>query len=125
MILSVLLAGNPAGRQIHDEMNTFQLLQTFPLRSPERNTVTLANRATADTIFGGVSALVLAKRADKLGVQFAEASSAHEIVADVYSRSTGKRSVRFGAWECPECGSVHVGQDNALKCCAYNEEENQ
>lgn len=90
----------------------------FPLRSPERNTARLARIATVDTIFGGARALVLAKACDRLGVQFVDAIKATDIVSDVYSRSTGKESVRFGAWQCPECGQSHVGQERAMQCCA-------
>jgi hypothetical protein len=90
--------------------------------SPERNTVRLADRATNDTIWGGVSALILAKKADKLGVAFVDGVSARDIVHDVYSRSTGRSSERFSAWECPECGQAHVGQESALQCCSADSE---
>lgn len=93
----------------------------FPLRSPERNTVRLARIATCNTVMGGASALVIAKVADRLGVQFVDGASGREIVSDVYSRSTGRESVEFGGWECPECGCAHCGRENALRCCAVDE----
>lgn len=97
----------------------------FARRSPERSTVRLARIATGNTILGGCSALVLAKHADRLGVKFMDGVSAREIVADVYSRSTGRESEQFGGWECPECGCAHVGRDNAFKCCSESQEDEQ
>jgi len=80
----------------------------------ERACARLEIRARNNTVLGGCSALILAKRAERLGVRF----PAREVVADVYSASTGKRSPIWGAWECPECGAAHLGTDAALQCCA-------
>lgn len=71
-------------------------------------------RATLDTIHGGALAIVYAKRLARLGSRV----PADDIVSDVYSRSTGHTSERWGAWECPECGTAHLGIDAALACCA-------
>ena len=95
--------------------------RNFPHHSCERSTVRLARIATADTIYGGARALVLANACDRLGVKFIDGVSAKEIVSDVYSRSTGNESRQFGGWKCPECGQSHVGIDAAFACCQETE----
>jgi hypothetical protein len=74
----------------------------------------LAMRATLDTIGGGARAAVLADRLERMGSTI----PAQAIVSDVYGRSKGRASREWGAWECPECGSAHLGQDAAAECCA-------
>lgn len=74
----------------------------------ERHHAELAARATLDTIHGGAWAMVLARR---LSLE------AEAIVSDVYSASTGTTSEEHGAWECGECGWVHLGIDAAGECC--------
>jgi hypothetical protein len=88
-----------------------------------RQTARLAHIATRDTIHGGASALILAKRADKLGANFHDGVLAREIVSEVYSRSTGRTCERFGPFECVECGCVSLGLEMALACCANSKEE--
>jgi hypothetical protein len=85
----------------------------------DRAVARLAARARRDTVWGGASAMVLACRADALGVQF----SARSIVADVYSASTGKHHPEHEAWHCPECDSVHLGKDAALQCCQLTDDD--
>jgi hypothetical protein len=80
----------------------------------QRACARLAMRATLDTIHGGASALIIARRLDSMG----SAVPAREIVSDVYSASTGSVSVTWGAFECPECGCVHQGIEAAASCCA-------
>lgn len=69
-----------------------------------------SERARADTIGGGAGALCLAKELV-------------EVVNDVYSRSTGKTSEKYGAWECRECGETHLGKEAADQCCNEGEDE--
>lgn len=80
----------------------------------ERTVAHLAARARSNTIFGGVSALMIAKRAVRMGSKNALVS----VVSDVYSSSTGKHHHDHEAWECKECGQSYLGQDAAGKCCA-------
>lgn len=79
----------------------------------ERSIAHMAARARCDTLFGGALAMVYGKRLERMGSKLDLLS----VASDVYSRSTGKHSPDYEAWECPECGSVHLGQDNAAKCC--------
>lgn len=72
----------------------------------------LAAIARCDTIHGGARATVIARHCSRWDAQ--------SIVADVYSRSTGKWSAEYEAWECPECGTAHLGQEAALRCCAQH-----
>ena len=85
----------------------------------DRACARLASIATWDTIFGGAQAMVIARRMSnwlKTGVP------AEEIVSDVYSRSSGRTSERWGAWECDECGQTHLGREAAAECCTHVEE---
>jgi hypothetical protein len=88
-----------------------------------RQTAKLASIATANTVYGGASALVLAKACDRLGVKFSDGVSGREIVSHVYGNSTGRTCERFGPFECVECGCVSLGLEMAFACCAETEEE--
>lgn len=91
--------------------------------SAERNTAKLAAKARVNTIYGGASALRLARHCERLGVKFIDGVSAREVVSDVYSRSTGETSATFEGWECPECGSACLGIELALACCGMESED--
>lgn len=78
----------------------------------DRACAKLARIARGDTVHGGARALVLAKRAEALGVNF----PARDIVSDVYGASNWSCG-EWGAYECPECGSAHLGTEAALNCC--------
>ena len=82
----------------------------------ERDIARIAHMALVDTIFGGPKALVYAKRLKDMGGRDLE-----YVVNDVYSASSGNASVRHSAWECPECGNPHLGQEAARNCC-YSDE---
>jgi rubrerythrin len=84
----------------------------------DRTVAHFAALARADTIFGGASALTKAKHLKKIGGKDYE-----WVVSDVYARSTGGRSKHFEAWECPECGCAHLGQETAAKCCERSYED--
>ena len=73
----------------------------------------LAGLARLDTIHGGAAALVLAEKTPSLAW----------VVSQVYSESTGRHSKTLEAWECPECGNAHLGQDAAFQCCQPNPDE--
>ena len=79
----------------------------------ERDIARLAYRATCNTVFGGASALVLAKRMDAMGCKI----DAQSIVSDVYSASTGTVLSQYRVCICPECGQTLLGEDAALNCC--------
>jgi hypothetical protein len=86
----------------------------------QRAVARLAAMARRDTIDGGSGALVLAKRADRLGFKSC-CMSALAVVSIVYSNSTGCHHRELEAWECQECGQAHLGQDDAYACCAIRE----
>jgi len=71
--------------------------------------------ATMDTIHGGAHALLLSKRLRAMG-----GTDLRHVVGAVYSASTGKMHREYGAFECPECGSAHLGVEAALACCCEN-----
>jgi hypothetical protein len=87
----------------------------------------ISNMARIDTVSGGAGAMVEAKRRD-------EDKSANplpdwigswvDIVIDAYSRSSGKASPLYDAWECGECGSTYLGRDSAEHCCTEDDAEN-
>lgn len=83
----------------------------------DRACAKLARIARGDTIHGGARALVLAERAERIGVHF----PASEVVSEVYSLSNYTCG-RFGAYQCPECGRASLGQDAAYACCAHTED---
>ena len=97
-------------------MNTTPVHYTKLYDRNDRTTAHFAAAARRDTIFGGATALVLAKRLQRMNPR----SDALNVVHDVYSASTGKHHCDHEAWECPECGSVHLGKESAFKCCAEN-----
>lgn len=78
----------------------------------DRKAAMLAFQARQDTVFGGTAALSDAKRMKGSHYDWCE------IVSHVYSRSTGKPCPIWEAWECPECGQAHLGQEAALNCCS-------
>lgn len=73
--------------------------------------------ARGNTIMGGASAMVIARRLRAMG-----GTDLGYVVADVYSASSGRTHQNHGAWECPECGCTHLGQDAAFACCQENDE---
>lgn len=77
----------------------------------DRACARLAARARGDTIMGGASAMVIAKRAGL------KRFPAMQIVGDVYGASSGMWSPTWEAWYCPECDLVHLGQSAASDCC--------
>lgn len=98
-------------------------LQTANYRSlyshEDRTVAHFAARARGDTIMGGASALVLAKRLQRMNPR----TDALSVVSNVYSQSTGRWHPDFEAWKCPECDCAHLGKDAALNCCNQDNEE--
>lgn len=84
----------------------------------DRACAKLARIARGDTIHGGARAMVLAKRLEAMGSKV----PADQIVGDVYSASNYSCG-EWGSYECPECGSAHLGQSAALACCQEMEVE--
>ena len=93
----------------------------LPRGSSERAIAKLAHIANVNTVQGGASALVKANRALAMGLPHADEMA--DAVDATYSASTGKPSPAHSAWECRECGSVHLGQEAADECCADVTEE--
>jgi len=86
------------------------------LTGEDRLVARMERIATANTIIGGASALVLSKRLKKMG-----GTDLTGVVADVYSASTGSMHRQHGAWKCPDCGTTCLGIGNAYQHC--NQEE--
>ncbi len=84
-------------------------------RQDDRKVAHVAAIARFDTIHGGARSLVIARNCSRWDAQ--------SVVSDVYSRSTGRHSQQYEAWECPECGNVWLGLDAAEDCCAFNAED--
>ena len=78
----------------------------------QRAEAKLARIARCDTVNGGARALVLAKRLRSMGSSL----DAEGIVGDVYCASNYSCG-DHGAYECPECGGVHLGTEAAYRCC--------
>jgi rubrerythrin len=108
------------------KMNRFATGRAFNMKTKAANWTALENQddrkvahlaaiAWADTMNGGARAMAIARKCT--------AWNAAEVVADVYSRSTGKHSQQYEAWECPECGTVHLGFESAADCCAFEAED--
>lgn len=76
----------------------------------------IAHIANVNTILGGASALVKARRAESMGLP--HAGELLEAVSDVYSRSSGSVPDHLAVWECDGCGCVHFGREAAETCCA-------
>jgi rubrerythrin len=98
-----------------------KLIEVNPSKLSDRNDracAKLARIARGDTYFGGAKALAIAKRLEKMGSNL----PLQEIVGDVYSRSNLDLG-QWGAYECPECGSVHLGRTNACNCCSTESAE--
>lgn len=85
----------------------------------DRACAKLALRARMDTINGGATAMVWARRLNGMGSTL----PADEIVGDVYSASNYTCTDRWSVFECPECGSAHLGSESAFKCCSQSEDE--
>lgn len=79
----------------------------------DRVVAKLARIATNDTVFGGASALVLAKRLDRMGSSI----DAEGIVSDVYSASIGRVLPEYLPCVCSECGRAVLGENEAMNCC--------
>ena len=75
----------------------------------ERATAKLALKAMVDTYHGGCNALIIGKRLDRMGSKL----DGEKIVTDIYH----DRDSEYIPYECPECGSVHLGADKAANCC--------
>lgn len=85
------------------------------LTGSEREIAKLAAIALNDTYDGRARALVLADNE-------IDGYDPHEVVSDIYSRSTGQPSRQWEAWECPECGQAHLGIEAAFECCRESDD---
>jgi hypothetical protein len=101
---------------------------TRSLPARDRAITRIARRARLDVIYGGARALVLAERAERMGLPLA-----HELrytVDLVYSVSSYHLPAELDVWECTECGTSYVGFRNAEDCCldqdwSYDDEEEE
>ncbi len=84
----------------------------------DRAVAKLARIARVDTIHGGARALVLERRLIAMGSDVPDTG----VVSSVYGASNYSCG-EFGAYECPECGTAHLGTERAYACCSQQEEE--
>ena len=80
------------------------------------NQLRLARMASANAIYGGASALHLAKRMHRI----TGSTEGEEIVTRVYTSPTGRAT-----HECRECGQSYVDPEQASACCAAVEDDFQ
>lgn len=88
------------------------------LTGEDRLVARIERIATGNTIFGGASALVIAKRLVRMG-----GTDLRHVVSGVYSASTGKAHPEYAAFKCLECGCAHLGQQAALECCQPKDDD--
>ena len=86
----------------------------YKLTGHDRALARLAWIARHDVIWGGARAMVLANR---LKGDF------QDVVSEAYTSVTGTAE-NYIAYECNECGQAHLGKDNALRCCQYDDDCN-
>lgn len=84
----------------------------------DRTVARIASRATMDTIHGGARTMVLAKRLERMGSKLGLPG----VVGAVYSASTGKALPEYRVCMCPECGQTVLGEEAAVRCCAFLDE---
>src|SRR5262245_980341 len=91
-----------------------RLIEANPDQLPResRAIAKLARIARCDVQFGGARALVICKRLELMG----STVDYDNVVSAAYSSSTGSAR-EYLAFECPECGCAHLGEENALACC--------
>lgn len=82
----------------------------------DRTVARIATIARNNTVFGGASALVYAKRLARLG-----GADLEYVVSDVYARSSGQAHSEYEAFECPECGTACLGSQAAYRHCQEDE----
>jgi len=86
----------------------------------ERARAKLARIARCNVHFGGASALTLANRIIAMGGD----SELLDVVSAAYTSNTGN-APGYLAYHCPECDSVHAGENAARECCAQTDELDQ
>lgn len=80
----------------------------------DRALAKLACIARCDVYFGGCRAVTIARRLDAMGSQL----PVHDVIIQAYHSHDGTAR-DFLPFACPECGTVHLGQDAAYSCCAF------
>lgn len=86
-------------------------LKACPLEKlprPDRGLARLARMAQTDVYFGTARAAILADRCT-------DPAWSH-IVSQAYTHPQGIAADYFG-WLCPDCGSAHLSEADALHCC--------
>ncbi len=84
--------------------------------SVDRMIARIAARANLDTIHGGARALVLARRAELMGLP--SAGDMLGAVSEVYSMSSGRVPGSLAVVQCFECGQWYLGEERAAACCS-------
>lgn len=99
-------------------MARLQLGDWRKLHGKDRARARLALIAKSDCVHGGARALTLAQRLDRMGFPFADYEA---VVTQAYTSSTGE-ALDYLPFACPDCGSVHAGEDCARACCEFDED---
>lgn len=83
--------------------------------SGQRAIAKIAVRANNNTVLGGFSAAIIAKRMQSMGLP--SANDCMDAVSLTYSQSSGNVPDQYAAYQCGECGQVHLGIEPANMCC--------
>lgn len=84
----------------------------------ERAIAKLAMKAACDCYDGGMGALVLAKRMDRI-----HHTREYEDIVTANYHSSHPPVAEYTPYECPECGQVWLGEGAARLCCATSYED--
>lgn len=87
----------------------------LPKGDPRRAIARIAHIANVNTWLGGVSALIKAERA--LAMRLPRAYEMYWAVVGTYAASNGKPHPSYTLFQCNECGTIHLGVEDANKCC--------
>lgn len=100
-----------------------KLKESHPDNLPDREQRAMAKMARiarCDCWHGGARAMVLAERLSAMGSRI----NYDSVVSEAYASNTG-RAASYLAFECPECGCAHMGEDAAFACCAFDESDSE
>lgn len=96
-------------------MNSIAIAPKFLEDKGERVIAKIAHKAYCNCMFGGASALLAARRLDKMQNK---AKYENIVIETYHSDSTPDEYTPF---QCQECGQVYLGRENADKCCTTDD----
>jgi rubrerythrin len=75
----------------------------------------IAHIANINTWMGGTSAAIKAGRALRMGLP--HSIEMNNAVTETYALSNGKPHPSYTLYQCNECGTIHLGIEDATECC--------